>query len=134
MKRVVIDAGIWVSALVFKGTPGRAVEKAAAEYMIVMAREIYEEVVDVLNRPKFAQRVHPLLSVELLDSILNRAKAEWFVLRGTVMDCLDPKDNKFLDCALVSGAGLILSSDRHLRRMDPYQGIRIVSPQEFLLL
>ena len=52
MKRVAIDTGIWVSALVFQGTPGRALEKAAAEYTIAIAREIYEEIVEVLNRHK----------------------------------------------------------------------------------
>ena len=133
MKPIVIDTGIWISALVFQGTPGHAVKKASAEYMIAIATEIYEEIVDVLHRPKFARRVNPLLTIELLDSILKESSA-WFALRGTVTDCPDPKENKFLDCALVAGAGLILSSDRHLRRMDPYHGIRIMNPQEFLLL
>ena len=55
-------------------------------------------------------------------------------LCGDVTDCVDPKDNKFLDCTLVAGASVILSSDRHLRSMDPYREIRIVDPQEFLLL
>jgi uncharacterized protein len=133
MKRIVIDTGVWVSALVFKGKPGRAVEKAATECIIAISKEIYDEIVDVLNRPKFADRVDPLSTVKLLESILKEG-SQWVSLRGDVADCVDPKDNKFLDCALVAEASVILSSDRHLRSMDPYKGIRIVDPQEFLRL
>jgi uncharacterized protein len=133
MRRVVIDTGIWVSALVFKGTPGRAVEKAAAGYIIAISKEIYDEIVDVLNRPKFANRVGPSSTIKILESILEEG-SQWVSLRGDVADCVDPKDNKFLDCALVAGASVILSSDQHLQSMDPYQDMRIVDPQEFLLL
>ena len=87
----------------------------------------------MLNRPKFAMKVDPLSTVELFDSVLKES-AELFSLRENVADCLNPKDNKLFDCALVAGASVIVSSDRHLRRVDPYQGIRSLNPQEFLLL
>ena len=135
MKRfVVVDTTVWISALIFGGVPLRALEHAVAYYTVAISREIYGEIVDVFCRPKFIGKVNTSFVIEELNLFLNKAKAEWFALRGTVTDCPDPKDNKFLDCALVAGASLILSSDRHLRSMDPYQGIRIVNPQEFLLL
>ena len=131
---VVVDTTIWISGLAFGGAPLRALEHAIAYYTIAISKEIYDEIVDVFCRPKFIGKVNIPSIIEDLNLFLTRAKAEWFTLRGTVTDCPDPKDNKFLDCALAAGAGLILSSDRHLRRMDPYGGIRIVNPQEFLLL
>jgi putative PIN family toxin of toxin-antitoxin system len=135
MRRVVVvDTTVWISALIFGGVPLRALEHAVAFYTIAISREIYNEIVDVFCRPKFVGKVNTAFVVEELDLFLNKAKAEWFTLRGNITDCLDPKDDKFLDCALVAEARVILSSDRHLRRMDPYRGIRILTPQDFLLL
>ena len=131
---VVVDTTVWISALIFGGVPLRALEHALAYDTIAISREIYDEIVEVFCRPKFEGRIDALVIVEQLNLFLHRARAEWFVLRGDVYDCPDLKDNKILDCALVAGADVILSSDRHLRRMDPYRGIRILGPQEFLAL
>ena len=128
-----VDTTIWISALIFGGVPLRALEYAGTHYIIAISREIYDEVVDVLSRQKFAGKINAFLVIKKLNTFLNEAEAEWVSLRGNVRDCLDPKDNKFLDCALAAGAGVILSSDWHLRSMDPYHGLRILNPQEFLL-
>ncbi|MFL6466118.1 MAG: putative toxin-antitoxin system toxin component, PIN family [Bryobacteraceae bacterium] len=129
MRRVVVvDTTVWISALIFGGVPLRSLRHAVAFYTIAISREIYNEIADVFCRPKFVGKVNTAFVVEELDLFLNKAKAEWFSLRGNITDCLDPRDDKFLDCALVAGANVILSSDRHLRRMDPYHGIRILNP------
>jgi uncharacterized protein len=44
----------------------------------------------------------------------------------------DPDDDKFIECAIVARAGFIVSSDRHLLDLETYQGVKIVSPEEFL--
>jgi putative PIN family toxin of toxin-antitoxin system len=131
---IVIDTTVWISGLIFGGVPLLALQHAIAYYTIAISKEIHDEIVDVFCRPKFVGKVNVPSILEEFDAFLAKAETKWFVPRGTVADCPDPKDNKLLDCALVAGAGLILSSDRHLRRLDPYRGIRIVNPQEFLLL
>ncbi len=52
----------------------------------------------------------------------------------TVTDCVDPKDNKFLELALSGDADLILTGDDHLLRLRPWRGIPILTPREFLEL
>ncbi|MBI3330313.1 MAG: putative toxin-antitoxin system toxin component, PIN family [Nitrospinae bacterium] len=44
----------------------------------------------------------------------------------------DPPDNRVLECAVEGRANLIVSGDRHLRRLKMYQGIPIVRPIDFL--
>jgi putative PIN family toxin of toxin-antitoxin system len=44
----------------------------------------------------------------------------------------DPMDNQILGCALASKAHVIVSGDRDLLRLKEYEGIRIVSPIDFL--
>ena len=46
--------------------------------------------------------------------------------------CVDPKDNKFLSLAVSGNASLILSDDKHLLRLHPFQGISILTPQQYL--
>lgn len=44
----------------------------------------------------------------------------------------DPDDDKFLAAALAGRAAAIVTNDRHLLELDPYRGIRIVRPVEFV--
>ena len=44
----------------------------------------------------------------------------------------DPDDDKFIDCALHAKAGFVISGDKHLLDVGRYEGIRIVTPAEFL--
>ena len=44
----------------------------------------------------------------------------------------DPDDDKFVECAVVSGASAIVSGDRHLLSLQEYQGIRVFSAAAYL--
>ena len=51
-----------------------------------------------------------------------------------VTDCRDAKDNRYLELALAAGADVIVSSDDDLLILEPWRGIRILRPAEFLAL
>jgi predicted nucleic acid-binding protein len=56
--------------------------------------------------------------------------------RGTGSELLrwsgaDPDDNRVLECAVEGDADLIVSGDRHLVRLQSFQGIGIVRPAGF---
>jgi predicted nucleic acid-binding protein len=55
------------------------------------------------------------------------------VVTREVVDCVDPKDNKFLALAEVAEAELIVASDPHLTDMHPWRGIPIMPPAPFLV-
>jgi len=44
----------------------------------------------------------------------------------------DPDDDKFLACALASGAGTIVSGDKHLLSVSGYRGIEVLRPRAFV--
>jgi hypothetical protein len=48
--------------------------------------------------------------------------------------CRDPKDNKILALTAESEAEVLMSSDEDLLVLDPWNGVRIVRPAEFLSL
>jgi len=49
-----------------------------------------------------------------------------------VSACRDPDDNKFLEAAVAVGAEYVVTSDKDLRDLGEYQGVKIRLPVEFL--
>ena len=47
-------------------------------------------------------------------------------------ECRDPADDKYLELTLAAGAGAIVSSDRDLRVLHPWRGVRILRPAEYV--
>ena len=43
----------------------------------------------------------------------------------------NPPDNRILECAIAGHADVIVSGDRHLRKLKSYKGIPIVRPVDF---
>jgi predicted nucleic acid-binding protein len=43
----------------------------------------------------------------------------------------DPSDDKFLACALEGDADYVVGGDAHLRDLKQYQGIQIISLEQF---
>ena len=62
------------------------------------------------------------------------AKAAEIIIPRLILDVIreDPPDNRILECTMEGRANLIVSGDRHLRRLKIYQGIPIVRPIDFL--
>lgn len=50
----------------------------------------------------------------------------------SVHECRDPKDDKFLDVAINGQASCIVSGDNDLLVLDPFRGIEILTPRDFL--
>ena len=47
--------------------------------------------------------------------------------------CDDPDDDKFLACALASGAKVIVSGDKHLLKVSGYHGSQRVANRKYSL-
>lgn len=127
--RIVVDTNVIVSALVFGGLPRRvfeAVESGACKFYY--STEIESETRRVL-RDKFGwdeQRLDRYLPVlwGLGEQVMPRRRV------NAVNE--DPDDNRILECALASGADVIVSGDSHLLRLTAFEGIAILTPREFL--
>ena len=49
-----------------------------------------------------------------------------------VAACRDPRDDKFLDVALAGEAAAIVSGDKDLLVLNPWRGIPILTPADFV--
>lgn len=86
----------------------------------------------MLARPKFACVLTEEDRSEVLGLLMDAAV--WVRPSVPVTDCRDVKDNQYLELALASGAGLIVSSDEDLLVLDPWRGVRILRPADYLAL
>jgi putative PIN family toxin of toxin-antitoxin system len=128
---IVFDVSVVVSAaLKADSVPERALLRAEETDVFVLSAAVAAEIAAVLARPHFA-RVIPSERRERVLAILG-SQAVWFEPSVRVMDCRDPKDDKYLELALAAGADIIVSGDEDLLVLDPWRGVRILRPAAYL--
>ncbi len=89
-----------------------------------------DEIADVLHRPHLVRFIVPELRDDLLLRLIS--EAVWFQPASGIRECRDPADDKYLDLALASGAAISVSSDADLLVLDPWRGVRILLPAQYL--
>jgi putative PIN family toxin of toxin-antitoxin system len=129
--KVVFDTNVFVRALINpKGINARLI-LSLSRYVLVTSVAIVEEVAEVLARPGVLDDTAiRKLDVERVLELLRRAPMVSPATAVTV--CRDPDDNKFLEEAIVAGAAYLVTSDKDLRDLGEYEGVKIRLPVEFL--
>lgn len=128
---IVLDVSTVVGAAIRRGSvPYQAMRHAFATDRVAVSDDMIAELVDVLYRPKLARFVNP----ELRDDVLSLLDTEGVVFTPStrVTDCRDPKDNLYLELALVADAARIVTSDGDLLVLHPWRGVHILRPAEYL--
>lgn len=126
-----LDASVIVSAALRRGSiPDRALEIGLASCRLVLSVAVEAELRDVLSRPEFSRALAPGRGRTLLDLLaLTALRVE---PAERVHECRDPDDDKYLELALAASADVIVSGDRDLLALDPWRGVRILSPAAFV--
>ncbi len=134
MVRAVLDTNILVSGAITRGGHEARVLKAwtDGQFLPVLSPPILEEMRRVLLSEKV--RRHRFLSEEQIEELLALLEATALTVPGNqrVRTCRDPSDDKFLAAALEAKAHFIVSGDQDLTNLNVYQGVRIVTPRQFL--
>jgi putative PIN family toxin of toxin-antitoxin system len=131
--RVVIDTSSLVSYVLTRGELMRRVVAhwRAGTFTLLSSPATRVELAGVLARPAIQR-----LAVAPLDELTRGLERFSEHVQGTLDHsgaCRDPKDDKFLACAVEGQAHYLLSSDRDLLDMRRYQDVAIVNPGQFLL-
>src|SRR5690606_37462305 len=130
-ERVVTDTNVLVSGLLAaKSVPGRAMHKAIDTAQLLISDATFEELIEVLLRPKFDPYITPD-ERQAFFSLVDRV-AERVPVNTVVRACRDSKDDKFLELAVSGNANLIVSGDKDLLVLHPFRGIDIVTPAQYM--
>jgi uncharacterized protein len=84
----------------------------------------------VLSRPKFDRYLHKEERERFLQAFIVEAILIEIVQQVDV--CRDPKDNAVLELAVSGGATCIVTGDDDLLVLNPFRGITIATPDQFL--
>ena len=128
--KVVLDTNVYISGIFFTGRPYQILEAwRDTRIQIVVSLDILQEY----------QRVGETLASQFPDIDLQpifellTLNAEGVPSENLAEPvCIDPDDDKFLACALTSGAEYVISGDKHLLRVSGYKGLKVLSPRGFV--
>lgn len=129
--RAVLDTNVLISAVISTGVPHEVVVAGFEdEYQIIVSVATLAEFRDTLfeypdrfgmdeseiqeeveTTRYFAEFVDPQESIEAVED--------------------DPDDDKFLEAAVAGDAAYLVTGDTHLRKLDTFRGIEIVTPRTF---
>ncbi len=130
-ERVVVDTNALISRLLLPDSvPGRAVRRVVDEGQLLISEATMIELADALARAKFDRYV-TLADRQQFLRLLGRV-AEWVPVIAAVQACRDPKDDKFLALAVSGEAQTIITGDDDLLVLNPFQGIKIETPADYL--
>lgn len=131
LARIVVDTNVLISAaLLPRSMSARVFERAIDNFQLVQSEDTLAEFFDVIMRPKFVRyldeerRSHFLFTLAQVSEVIT--------VQTRITECIDPKDNKFLELAIDANARVIVSGDSHLRDLHPFRGIAIIAAAEFL--
>ncbi len=129
--RCVFDTNAVVSALLFsRSVPRQALSRALHIGTLLMSQALSGELDEVLDRPRFDRYVTRQQRAAFLRNLLRMAMS--VPITETVRACRDPKDDKILELAVNGNANYIITGDDDLLVMNPFRGIAIIGPAEFL--
>ena len=126
---VALDSNIYISSIFWDGGPYIIAKKAIKQEIIVfISGYIIGEIRKVLHRDFN-------LSIQEIDDIIDsfvhfthmiEPKEKFDIIKE------DPSDNRILECAVASKATFIISYNKHLLNLKEFNGIKILTPKQFL--
>jgi len=130
--RVIFDTNVLISAVLIKNSVSDiALRKAQNSCTILCSNSIFIEYTEKLLLPKFNKYASLIKRKNMLNDIEKEALFIEPVVN--ISECRDPNDNKFLELAVAANADCIVTGDNDLLILNPFRGIKIISPSDFLI-
>lgn len=131
IERVVLDTNVVISAVISPaGKPLKVLMYCGRAQMLVTSEALMTEIETRLMRPRISKRTTPIEREIILDVLrVGSLLVKPATLAPT---CRDPDDDIVLATALAGRADVIVTGDQDLLVLDPFQGIRILTPAAFL--
>ena len=131
--RAILDTNVFVSGIFWEGNfCSQIIDKwRNKEFELVSSVEILDEFVKTLKDFKIQmpeEMIEDWRNLIIENSVIVEPTIKLNVIRD------DPDDNKFLEAGISGNVDLVISQDKHLLNLREYHGIKIVNPEDFLLL
>lgn len=135
MIRAVLDTNTIVSAIINtdKSVSQEIYQNSKDKrFLLVISPSILAEVEDVIHRARI-MRFHKYSTQQLQQIVEELTKVSLIVPGTTETEVVrDPDDDKIIIAAVEGKADYIVSRDKDLLDLRKYQGIKIITPEEFM--
>ena len=127
--KCVVDTNVLISVALTKGEPFRIVEHLIKNNALIFSKETIRELSSRIIQPKFDKYV----SAEDREAYVNNLilSADLVIIDNLIQGCRDRDDDKFLETDVKFDARFIISGDQDLLTMHQFEGIDIVTVQDF---
>jgi|TARA_Y100000031_G_scaffold95957_1_gene105411 putative PIN family toxin of toxin-antitoxin system len=128
--RAILDTNIFLSGIHWSGASNKVLrEWFIGSFVSVSSPQINQELFIQLRDFKIRMEIEEIewwesLILEKFELVVPKRKI------NVVKD--DPDDNKFVETALEGKADYIVTQDKHLLNIKEFEGIKMVTPEEFL--
>ncbi len=130
---VVFDTQVLLRATINrKSLPAKLFFDERNAYHLAVSAETIAEARDVLNRPELRRRFRSLTDEAVTHTLALLTSARQVMLKEVKTVSRDPKDDIFLATAVEAQAKYLVTEDRDLLVLDPYQDVRIIDALTFL--
>lgn len=135
MQKVVIDTNVIVSALIGSSFPRQIVYNPVFEKKIIVctSTELFKEYIEVLNRDKFRKYPEFVTKAEIVLNKLFELSLK-YIPSVKLSVIKDEPDNRVLELAVSAQADFIITGNTRDFSFTQYEGIRIVTPEQFIQL
>jgi len=135
--KIVFDTNLFIQGLIFRGDAREILNMVYCRKLCSYGSQgSYSEIKRVVNYDRFKKYLNkeiytPEKLLVTYKSLVNMVTipSKYKDLR-VVLD--DPDDDEFIRIAKATGAKIIISDDKHLKKIKKYEDIRIIEPNIFL--
>lgn len=127
----IFDTNTLISAHILANSVSyKALNLARQIGIIACTLETFKEFEISFTRNKFEKYLS--YNRRYVDLVEMKSYIEFFIVKQNISICRDPDDDKFLALAVAANASCIVTGDKDLLILNPYENIPILSPAGFL--
>ena len=134
--RITLDTNVLISATFWCGDSNKIMDMVENnEVELILSKEILEEFSEVLDYKEIQEKIK-LKNLEMKRTLGKVISISTIIDPAEKLNLIkeDPEDNKILECAKIGNVDFIVSNDKHLLKIKDFEGIKIVTPKEFISL
>lgn len=134
--KITVDTNVLISATFWYGDSFRILERVEnKEIELVLSSEILKEYEEVLGYDEIQEKVEGR-NLTMKQTVQKIQTMATLVLPSEKVNIIkdDPDDNAVLECALEGKVKYIITSDKHLLKLQEFKGMKILTPVEFRVI
>lgn len=129
-KRIIIDTNLWISMLINRHYSPIISQIAGKKLILLYSGHLLLEIETVCARPKFKKYFDKPAIVELISLIVTFG--DHILTKSTITICNDPKDNYLLELAKDGHADYLITGDKELLKLTPFEKTKIMGLTSFI--